>query len=244
MTAERGVALVTGAARRVGRAIAHQLAGAGYDVAVHYHRSPDDADQTVQMVRALGRRADSFRADFSESAAAGQLVAQVRSRYGRLDALVNNAAIFEPDPAGDFDPAHWTRVLQINAIAPAQLIAAAADALAASGTGAVVNLCDIAADRPWKRFAAYCASKAALVNLTRAFARRLAPDVRVNGVSPGIAEFPDDFDDETRKRLVARVPLGRAGTPDDIAAAVRFLLTDGAYVTGQIIVVDGGRSIA
>jgi pteridine reductase len=132
----------------------------------------------------------------------------------------------------------------VNVFAPALLIECAAEWLRRCGAGKVVNLCDISAERPWPGYSAYCASKAALVNLTRSVARKLAPEVQVNGVSPGIAEFPEDYSTQLRERLIAKVPLKRAGSPQDIAHAVRFLVEHGDYITGQIINVDGGRSIS
>jgi pteridine reductase len=134
-------------------------------------------------------------------------------------------------------------MFQVNTLAPAALIAETEAALLASACGNVVNLCDIAADRPWRHHMAYCASKAALVNVTKAAARKLAPRVHVNGVSPGIAAFPDHYDEATRANLIDKVPLGRAGDPDGIARMVRFLVEQGDYITGQIIRVDGGRSL-
>ncbi len=243
MKCENAVALVTGAAKRVGRAIALELAAAGCDVAIHYHHSEADAGELVERIEKLGRRAIAVRGDLATSDVPACIVATVRRQLGGLDVLVNNASVFVADPEGGFDPAHWPRVFQINTFAPAALIAAAEDALIAGGRGKVVNLCDISADRPWKNHMAYCASKAALINVTRSAARRLAPHVQVNGVSPGIAVFPDNYDEKLREKLVAKVPLHRPGSPADIANAVRFLVEQADYVTGQIINVDGGRSI-
>jgi pteridine reductase len=244
MSAECPVALVTGGARRVGRAIVGALADAGYDVMIHYHTSADDAQETSARVVSAGQQAAVCCGDLADPAVGGRLVEATVARWGRLDLLVNNASIFEPDPDVGFSQSSWERTFQINTFAPAALAAAATEHLVRADRGQVINLCDIAAERPWRNYTAYCASKAALVNLTRALARRLAPRVRVNGVSPGIAVFPEDYDAVLRQKLIARVPLKRAGEPEDIASTVRFLATAADYITGQIINVDGGRSIA
>ena len=237
------VALVMGVAVRVGRAIAVELADAGYDVAIHYRHSKVQADETKALVESKGRGCVTLCGDLLDDKTPGMLIDGVRQAFGRLDVLVNNASLFEPDPADAFDQPHWQKMMQVNAIAPACLIETAAPMLDQSQSGQVVNLCDISAERPWPTYRAYCASKAALANLTLSYARRLAPGIRVNGVAPGIAIFPEDYDEAIRQRLIAKVPLGREGTVDDIARTVRFLALHGSYITGQIIRVDGGRSI-
>lgn len=240
-------ALITGSARRVGRAIAFELARAGCDVAVHFHRSGDEAERVAAEIRRLGRRSIVIQADLREPDAPPALVRQVADELGGLDVLVNNAAIFPKDDADQAQPGQagtvWQQVFRVNVFAPVALIDSAASWLRRSGAGKVVNLCDISADRPWPGYSSYCASKAALVNLTKSYARKLAPEVQVNGVSPGIAQFPEDYSAELRERLIAKVPLKRPGSPEDIARAVRFLVEHGDYITGQIINVDGGRSI-
>ncbi len=243
MTGADRVALVTGGARRVGRAIVLALADAGFDLLVHYHRSHDEAVGVAADVTSRGRRCEVHSADLAEPGAPEHVVRATIDRFGRLDVLVNNASVFRRMRIHEFTLAAWEREMRINLAAPAALAAAAHSYLRATGRGKIVNICDIAADRPWPAHIAYCASKAGLVSLTRSLARGLAPRVQVNGVSPGIAVFPDDYDEATRERLTARVPLGRAGTPEDVARAVRFLVESADYITGQIINVDGGRSI-
>lgn len=237
------VALVTGAAKRLGRAIALELAASGCDVAVHYCTSAPEADEVVNLVTRAGRRAIAVSADLSERDSPRTMVERVCAELGGLDVLVNNASVFEADPPGGFDFDHWQAMLTVNALAPAALIEAAAGPLTKSGNGKVINLADISAERPWRTHVAYCASKAALVSLTKAYARRLAPRVQVNGVSPGIAIFPEEYSPGLRGKLIDRVPLKRAGEPRDVAALVRFLVDTTDYITGQIINVDGGRSI-
>ena len=236
-------ALVTGAAKRVGRAIALELAAAGCDVAVHYHTSRDEAEAVAEEIRDRGRRALTVAGDLSNPNAPAAMVKDVLDEWSHLNVLVNNASVFEPDPAGLEDLAHWQRMFQVNAIAPARLMAEAAPALAANGTGKVINLSDISAQHPWAGYQAYCASKAAMDNLTRSWARKLAPAVQVNGIAPGIAAFPDHYDEARRRKLIEAVPLGCAGTPEGIAHAARFFVEHGDYITGQIINVDGGRSL-
>ncbi len=237
------VALVTGGAKRVGRAIAVELAAAGCDVAVHYRTSANEAEEVAERIRDRGCRACCICGDLADLAAIPAIVEQAVGELGRLDILVNNASVFDRTPLPAFDAAEWERVFRINLIAPAALAAAARAHLSQSGAGAVVNLCDISAERPWRDYAAYCASKAALVCLTKSLAKELAPAVRVNGVSPGIAEFPDDYDEATRQKLIGMVPLKRAGTPQDIAGAVRYLVEQAHYVTGEVLTVDGGRRL-
>ncbi len=243
MRCEGSVALVTGAARRVGRAIAIALSEAGCGVAVHYRESAEDARQLVAQLQSAGRRAIAVRGDLADPASPAAIVAEVTQKLGGLDVLVNNAAIFEEDPPDGFAFAHWQRTMQINTLAPAALISAAADSLARSGAGKVINLTDISAERPRKRHVVYCASKAALVSVTRSFARSLAPAVQVNAVAPGIAIFPEAYQEELKRKLIAKVPGQRAGTPEEIGQTVRFLVEHGDYITGQVINVDGGRSI-
>lgn len=245
-TLKGNVVLITGAARRVGRAIALELARAGCDVAIHFHRSAAEAAELGKAIASLGRRAALLPADLQDESSWSQVVEAAANELGRLDILVNNASIFPTDRADDlasFLPQAWDEMLRINTIAPVGLCHHAASHLKAGGRGRIVNLCDAAADRPWSRHLAYCVSKAGLVCVTKSLAKALAPDVLVNGIAPGIAVFPESYDDELKARLTAKVPLKRAGTPEDIAHVCRYLV-ESEYVTGQIITVDGGRSLA
>ena len=243
MTAVAGVALVTGAAKRVGRAIALELASAGYDLGIHCHRSLTEAEELRGRITSLGRRAVVIQADLALPESWPRLVSSCVAELGRLDVLVNNASTFDSLRLDEFTVNAWERTMRVNLTAAAGLCHYAAPRLAAGGAGCIVNLCDIAADRPFRKHLAYSCAKAGLVALTRALAVELAPRVRVNGVSPGIAEFPESYNAATRERLTAEVPLKRAGTPEDIAKAVRYLAVDAPYVTGQILRVDGGRGV-
>lgn len=242
---ERPVALVTGAARRVGATIARTLHAAGYDVALHYRHSADDAHALTEVLQ--GQRPDSvqlLQADLADIAALPALVDAVLDRHGRLDALVNNASAFHPTPLGEATPAQWNNLFASNAQAPFFLSQAAIPALR-EARGGIVNLLDIYAERPLANHALYCMAKAALAAMTRSLALDLAPEVRVNGVAPGAVMWPADgkpYDDQ--QALLARTPLQRAGTPEDVAAAVLWLLRDAPFVTGQVLRVDGGRTLA
>ncbi len=236
------VVLVTGAGRRVGRAIAVRLAAAGCRIAVHYRGSASDAAQTVEQCRTIGAEAEAFQADLADLTVAADLVRQVLDRFGRFDVLVNNASVFAPMTLEQFTVADWERTLRINLTAPMVLAHAARDALRQT-RGRIINLCDAAIHRPWRGHLAYIVSKGALETLTEVLARAFAPDVNVAGVAPGVAAWPDDYDPATRDRLTARIPLQRAGNPEDIAAAVHFLLREGDYITGAVLPVDGGRHL-
>lgn len=252
MNLDARVALVTGGARRVGRAIALELARAGCDIALHYSTSEEDARHTASEIRSLGRRCETFQMNFLRGFDPRALIHAVAVKLGGLDILVNNAAVFIPDHPGapnaftaaTWDPAPLERTFRVNAIAPAGLCGAAAQAMRTRGRGKIINICDICTERPWVNYLAYGASKAALASLTRGLARALAPRIQVNGVAPGIAEFPEEFDQDRRDALARRVPMQRAGSPEDIARTVRFLVDGPDYITGQIIAVDGGRSVA
>jgi pteridine reductase len=236
------VALVTGAARRIGHAVAVRLAQAGCDLAIHYRRSESAAAETATACRSHDVAAEAFQADLSDPAAARRLVNAVLTRFGRLDVLVNNASVFEPMSMNEFDVDAWERVLRVNLTAPIVLVHAAREALRRAG-GRVVNICDAAIARPWPDHLAYMASKGGLDTLTKALARALAPDVNVVGIAPGVAAWPERYSQELRDRLTARIPLKRAGTPADVAAAVHFVLSEGDYLTGVVLPVDGGRSV-
>jgi pteridine reductase len=241
----RPVALVTGAARRVGATIARCLHAAGYDLALHCRRSRAELDALIAELEST--RPGSTLALQAELADAVQLPALIDAaiaRFGRLDGLVNNASAFYPTPLGTITPAQWDELFAANARAPLFLAQAAAPHLAAR-RGAIVNLVDIYAEQPLAQHSIYTMAKAALAALTRALALDLAPDVRVNGVAPGAVLWPEAGKAAAeRQRLIARTPLQRAGTPEDVAGAVLWLLRDATFVTGQIIRVDGGRSLA
>lgn len=237
------VALVTGAARRIGRGIALELAAAGLAVAVHYRSSRDDAVRVVSEITAQGGVAQAFAADLALPGAARELARDVLERFGRVDVLVNNASAFpaSPLPSGDgalFD-ATVEQVLAIHVAAPLALADALANSLRERGQGAIVNLGDACPTRA--HHAPYLASKAALESLTRSLARDLAPDIRVNMVAPGsILPAAHDGDDVT-PRLIASVPMQRLGEVREVAAAVRFLALDAQFVTGQVLALDGGQ---
>jgi pteridine reductase len=235
---EHRAALVTGGAKRVGRQIALSLAAAGFDVAIVYQNSKNEADEVIGQIRTAGQVGLAIRADLTDPAAPEKIAGQVRPAFGRLDALVNNASIYEPGETPEMMKKMWA----VHVTAPLLLCRAFEADLRASG-GHVVNMLDVMVERPWPKFTAYCASKAALWNLTLSLARDLAPDVTVNGIAPGVVEWPADYPEEERKKYLNRVPLARAGTPQDVAAAVLFYCGGGSYVTGQVLRLDGGRSL-
>jgi pteridine reductase len=236
--------IVTGAARRIGRAVALHLAEQGCHIVLHYRRSSDEAAATAEAIRKMQRRCSLIAGDLADASLPNQIITHALAEHGRIDAIVNNAAVFPPTPIDAINADEFAHTLQINLIAPVMLVAAAWPHFKQAGAGKVVNIVDIYAERPRANYIAYCAAKAGLVNATRSMARAMAPIVQVNAVAPGAAQFPEDLDPAAQQRILAKVPLARSGSPSDIAAAVRFLLADADYMTGQVITVDGGRSIA
>ena len=236
----RKVALVTGAARRIGAAIARRLHADGHDLALHYRSSQAEMDALLAELNA----ARALQADLAAFDRLPELVAKAVGHFGRLDALVNNASAFYPTPIGTTTPAQWDELFASNARAPFFLAQAAAPHLKAAH-GGIVNIADIHGQVPLANHAVYCMAKAALLMLTKSLATDLAPEVRVNAIAPGAILWPEQGKDAVAQQaLLARTPLGRTGTPEDIAGAVAWLLDDASgYVSGQAIRVDGGRGI-
>jgi pteridine reductase len=237
------VALVTGAAKRVGRAIALELARAGLDVCVHHRASPAEAAAVADAVRALGRRAAIVQGDLSRAAEVEAAFRELDAALGRLDVLVNSAAVFRRTPVDTLTEADLDFHLGANLKGPYLCTLQAIPRMRAAGGGAVVNLTDIAAERPFKSHVPYCVSKAGLAMMTRGLAKALAPDIRVNAVAPGTVIFRDDEPEEERRQVLRRIPRGRIGTPEDVAKAVRWLVLEAPHVTGATIPVDGGRAL-
>lgn len=233
------VALVTGAGVRVGRAIATALADAGCAVVVHHHRSARPAAALVRSLVDRGGAACSVQADLGVRGEPERVVREALAWRGRLDLLVNSAAAFERRAFVDIDDDALERMLAVNLLAPFRLTRAAVPALTRR-RGLVVNILDVAAFHAWRGYAHYGAAKAGLAMLTRILAVELAPRVRVCGIAPGTVAFPPDYDPEARRRVVANIPLGRVGRPEDVAQAVLYL-ANAPYVTGSVIAVDGGR---
>lgn len=235
------VALVTGAGRRVGRALAVALGARGMRVGVHYRGSAGGAEETCALVRRAGGEAHPFAADLAEPDAPAALVAAVAGHFGAFDVLVNSAAVMERTPVGEVTPAEWDAMFALNLRAPFFCAQAAARAMGERG-GAVVNLADLAAFETWPAYVPHGITKAGVVQMTRALAHALAPRVRVNAVAPGVVLLPDGWHDEAAERLRSTTPLRRHGSPDDVAQAMLYLL-EADFVTGETIVVDGGRRV-
>ena len=241
---ENKVVLITGAARRVGAQLARELHRAGWRVVIHHHRSVAAAHALVDELNAIrSGSAAGLQGDLLHIEELPALAEAACGRWGRLDALVNNASSFHPTPVGAITGQDWDTLVGSNFKAPLFLTQALAPELRARD-GCVVNIADIHAERPLAGYALYSASKGALATLTRALAIELAPRVRVNGVAPGPIQWPENelFDAAERARIVEHTLLRREGHPQDIARTVRFLIEDAPYITGQIIAVDGGRS--
>lgn len=235
-------ALVTGAALRVGRSIALELADASMDVAIHYRDSQGEAEEVAELARERGVRAVTLCADLTRPEAIAGLVRDTLNELGRLDVLVNNAAVFRRTPPDQLSEADFDFHMDTNLKAPYLCSIEAARAMGPSG-GCIVNVADVAGDRPFRNYVPYCVSKAGLVMLTRAMAKAYAPGIRVNAISPGTVLFRDDEDPATRDAVTARIPRGRVGGPEDVARLVRFLCLEADHVTGAVIPVDGGRSL-
>ena len=241
------VVLVSGGARRVGAAVCRRLHAAGASVMIHYRASAADARALAKSLNALRKgSAACVKGDLLDEAAPRALVAACVSEFGRLDALVNNASSFYPTPLGSLNARAWHDLIGTNLKAPLFLAQAAARELK-KRRGAIVNIVDIHAEIPLKDYVIYTIAKGGLAALTRSLARELAPAVRVNGVAPGPILWPEAGiwqNPQTRNAIIDRTLLKRMGEPDDIARTVEFLVADAPYVTGQIIAVDGGRSLA
>lgn len=236
-----GAALVTGGGKRIGRAICLELARAGFDVVIHYRSSADEAEAVAGEVRALGRRVAAVRADLSDEAQTRRLIPEAAAALGPLAVLVNNASVFEDDRVGSLSRGTWDAHMETNLRAP--IVLAEAFAAQAPDGSAIVNLLDQRVLKPDPRFISYALSRNGLWWATRTLAQALAPRIRVNGVGPGPTlpsthQTPEEFDAEARGTLLAR-----AGSPEAVAGAVRWLV-DAALVTGQMIAVDGGQHLA
>jgi len=236
--------LITGGAKRLGAAIGRRLHAAGANVVVHYHQSQPAADALVAEFEAMrAGSALAVRADLHDVAHLPDLAQAALARFGRLDVLVNNASTFYPTPVGSITLQQFDDLIGTNLRAPLFLSQAAAPALR-EARGLIINMVDIHGRRPLKAHPVYSSAKAGLIMLTKSLARELGPEIRVNGIAPGPVLWPErDLDAALKEEIVARTALKRSGSPDDIASAALFFAAEAPYVTGQIIAVDGGRSL-
>ena len=235
-------ALVTGAGRRLGRAIAAALAGRGMRIAIHHHTSTDGAAELEAEIRSAGGEAVSFNADLSDASAARDLPGRVADAFGGLDVLINSAAVFHRLDFEHTTPAQYDAIMGVN-LRAAFFCGQGAAPFLRRARGKVVNLADLAGLEPWPAFAAHSISKAGVVMLTKVMARALAPDITVNAIAPGAVLVPEAYDEAERDRLARSTPLGRLGQPRDVTDAVLYLLESGDFVTGEVLVVDGGRHL-
>jgi NAD(P)-dependent dehydrogenase (short-subunit alcohol dehydrogenase family) len=235
------VALVTGAAKRIGRSVALRLASEGADVIVNYHNSKTEADEVVTQISATGRRAMAVRADVAKRTDVLALFAAVEKEFGRLDILVNNAGMFFRAKFEDLTEEQWDTILDANLKSQFLCSQTAAPMLRRSGQGRIINFASLGGLLAWPAYTHYCVSKAGVIMLTRCLARALAPEITVNAVAPGTISFPGDAP-EIAEDFIRRAPLRRTGGPEDIDDAVMFLI-QAPFITGQVIVVDGGRTL-
>jgi NAD(P)-dependent dehydrogenase (short-subunit alcohol dehydrogenase family) len=235
------VALVTGAAKRIGRSVALRLASEGADVIVNYRSSKANAEEVVTQILATGRRAMAVRADVAKRTDVLALFATVEKEFGRLDVLVNNAGMFFPAKFEELSEAQWDAILDANLKSQFLCSQTAAPMLRRSGQGRIVNFASLGGLLAWPAYTHYCVSKAGVIMLTRCLARALAPEITVNAVAPGTISFPGDAP-EIAQDFICRAPMGRTGGPQDIDHAVMFLI-QAPFITGQVIVVDGGRTL-
>jgi NAD(P)-dependent dehydrogenase (short-subunit alcohol dehydrogenase family) len=237
------VALVTGGGKRIGRAIALALGRAGADVIVNYRQSRRGAQATADEIAAMGVRAAALRADVSRPPQVAAMFRAIQKRFGRLDLLVNNAGVFFPRKWDELQEEDFDRVLGSNLKGPFFCAQAAARMMMRQGGGNIINISSLGGLQAWPSYMHYCASKAALISLTRSLAKALAPTIRVNSVAPGTILFPDEERNATIRKIIRTTPLRKAGGADDIAHMVLFLATHSEFITGQVFTVDGGKSI-
>lgn len=241
MNLQGRVALVTGAGRRVGRALAVALGRKGMHVAVHYNSSVEGARETVAAIEEAGGKASLHRADLSSPRGPGELVDDVAAALGTLAVVVNSAAVMERTPFGGVTAQAWDAMFALNLRAPFLISQAAAPLMRGAG-GAIVNIADLAAFESWPGYVPHSISKAGIVKMTSALARVLAPEIRVNAIAPGAVLLPEDWTDESADRIVSTTPLKRLGSPDDVVKAMLYIL-ESDYVTGETLIVDGGRHV-
>jgi NAD(P)-dependent dehydrogenase (short-subunit alcohol dehydrogenase family) len=236
------VALVTGAAKRIGRSVALRLASEGVDVIVNYRSSKAEADEVVDQITAKGRRSMAVEGDVAKRADVMALFATIEREFGHLDILVNNAGMFFPAKFEDLTEEQWDTILDVNLKSQFLCAQAAAPMLRRSGHGRIINFASLGGLLAWPTYTHYCVSKAGVIMLTRCMARALAPEITVNAIAPGTISFPGDAR-EIAEDFIRRTPLRRTGGPEDIEEAVIFLAKS-PFITGQVIVIDGGRTLS
>lgn len=244
MEVQGKVALVTGAGVRVGRRIALALAGRGMDVAIHYNSSQGPAEETAAAARKIGVRAELFQANLGEVGQIRGLMRGIEDAWGRLDVVVNSAAIFPRTPWAEIDEAVWDATLDVNLKAPFFVAWHAAPLLRRDGGGKIVNIADWAGFRPYRHYLPYVVSKGGVITMTKALAKELAPEIIVNAIAPGPVMLPEDFDQTAAQRIADATLVDHLGSPDDVANSVIYLVEMTDFVTGHVLVVDGGRLIA
>ncbi|CAG0936065.1 glucose 1-dehydrogenase [Thermoflexales bacterium] len=242
MKIENKVALVTGGARRIGKAIAVALARSGARVMITYNTSAAEAENTIAEIKQSGGQATAVQCDQRDLSASDRLFERLRQEVDRLDILVNNAAIMERKPALEITPDDWARVMETNLRGPFFMAQRAAQWMLTTGGGSIVNIADLSALHPWPSYLTHTISKSGVVALTQTLALALAPTIRVNAIAPGMVLKPDEWSDERWARMIAALPLQRGGTAEDVAEAVLYCVRSD-FMTGQVIVLDGGRSL-
>jgi NAD(P)-dependent dehydrogenase (short-subunit alcohol dehydrogenase family) len=242
MDLEGKVALVTGAARRLGRAMAMALAERGAELVIHYRESEREALDVLAQARRFGGKPVAVQGDLAVQADVDRVLQAALTAFGRIEILVNSASVFYRTPLGTVTAADWDRVMAVNLKAPFFLSQGAAAAMQRQGRGKIINIADIGGSQVWAEYLPYSISKAGILALTRGLAKALAPAVQVNAIAPGTVLPPEGTTEEERRRAVARVPLGRLGAPGDVVRALLYLI-ESDFVTGEVLTVDGGQRL-